>query len=88
VINLHFVSDIYSENVFAVNQSATLAISRLTEFLNFSKLLSLGTKSVSSTKCIVFMRFEVNKSFINSKKDNGFKIESLGISEKMTLEMI
>ena len=32
VINLHFVSDIFSKNVCAVNQSATFAISRLTEF--------------------------------------------------------
>jgi len=58
-----FAVNIFSESLFAVSQSDTFAvsqsdtfaISRATEFCNFSKLLSLWTKTVWSVKSMVFI---------------------------------
>jgi len=41
VINIYFVLEIFSESLFAVSQSITFVISRLTEFCYFPRLLLL-----------------------------------------------
>jgi len=41
VIKICFVLEIFSEGVFAINQSVTSATSRLTRFCHFTKLLPL-----------------------------------------------
>jgi len=76
--NIYFVLEIFNESLFAFNQSIAFVISQFKEFCNFSRLLSLRTKTVSSAKNIVFIRFEFGKSFINNKKNEGPKIEPWG----------
>ena len=77
VITIYFVLEILSESLFAVSQSIACVISQLSELFKFPRLLSLWTKTVSSAKSIVLIKFECGKWFINNKKDKGLK-SSLG----------
>ena len=62
-INIYFVLEIFSESSFAaIGQSITFVIP---EFCNFPGLLSLWTKTVSSAKSLVFIKFEFDKPFVN-----------------------
>ena len=81
VTNIYSVLKIFSESLFEVSQSITFAISQLIEFCNFPRLLSLWTKTVSSAKSLVFIKFQFGKSFINNKKNNGPEIELCGTPE-------
>ena len=78
VINIYFVLEIFSESLFAVSQSITFVISRLTEFCNFPWLLLPWTKTVSSAKSIVFIEIDFCKLFINIKKTMGLKLSPGG----------
>jgi len=48
---------------------------------NFTRLLSLWTKTISSAKSIVIIEFDFGKSFININERNGPKIEFWGAPE-------
>ena len=43
VMNIYFVLEIICENLFAVSQSITLALSQVTEICSFSKLMALSS---------------------------------------------
>jgi len=65
VIDIYVVFEMFRESLLAVNQSNAFALSRLIEFYNIFKLLSLCTKTVPSAKSIAFIRYDLGKSFLN-----------------------
>jgi len=61
----------------------TFVISQLTEFCKFPRLLTLCIETSSPVKSIVFIRFDVGKSFTHKNKNNEPKIESCGTLAKI-----